>query len=148
MAISSSDIVIFPAAAAAAGCSATATVVDYEDQTDIHSGWRMEYSFLARPAEGWEFVRWDFSLNSSYSNVPASTWTTANPVERRSGGSWYLYEERAYSWNYQYPYQIDAYNYITSLRAVFRRLPTNLILRSAANGQILHGAGDTILHDA
>ena len=138
----STVISISPTAAANAGCAAAAIQLSYQnlapqfptiwDNAETWT-WKLE----ATPARGWTFVEWQLTRDNS-----GSTTSTTNNSNPWSGGS-YLSENEETIANGGGTY----YARITAVTAVFQNNATGLILRSATSGQILHGAGGTILHD-
>lgn len=157
MAVTSSGIIILPQAAATAGCSATATVVQEDDLhelfPEIYIGWWKLYSFSATAARGWVFDHWEQSwdyLDESYGQPTASgsksdtysrsPWSEANYAKDTLNT-----EEE--DWGYITGDRGHWVRTITRLAAVFRSAHTGLILRSATSGAILHGSSNSILRD-
>ena len=151
-------VFVYPPAAVNAGCiatiSRTANVVN--EWGDVY----MAYTAQATAASGWRFVRWEQSY--WYQHALADThpgfqgmgnYSCQFTNAEWSGGSYVYAREGLEEWYIDYTGTSSEYvrpdiRRINSLTAVFARDPTNLILRSASSGAILHGAGDTILHDA
>lgn len=142
---------ISPPAAAQAGCSATATVVD---SWSYGGDWYRAYSFEATAAAGWVFDHWEQTYDYQEGEAGGTVLIGAkcSSVDRtwRSGS---YSQEGTEEWRSDYTSVGPEYvrvdlRTIVGLVAIFRRASTGLILRSAANGQILRGAGGTILRDA
>ena len=142
---------IQPQGAANAGCSATSTLADSYSDTNL---WWKLWEFQAFAAQGWVFDHWEMSYSyqdtvvggasgnftqSSTSNPWSSGAYSQQGTEEWDDASWQSYSGYQHGWRT-----------ITALTAVFRlvHVPTNLILRSPTNGQILRGAAGTILRDA
>ena len=136
-----SAVQILPAGAAEAGCAATFAIIDsYSDS----SGWSNTYRFTASAATGWNFDHWEVTIDRVEEGPGGETGiytynTRANPVEEFESWS---------DWSHIRDYGIWSWT-ITNVVAVFTggTVHTGLILCSATNGEILHGAGANILHD-
>lgn len=138
----STQIVISPAAAANAGCTAAAIQLSYSNLAiDYPQIWERgetwTWKLEATPARGWTFVEWQLSNDNNGST--ASTTSGSNPW---SGGRFLTEEEEVLANGGG-----SSYRHITAVTAVFRNDGDGRILHSPANMQILHGAGGTILHD-
>lgn len=137
-----SAVEILPEGAARAGCAASFALVDsYSDS----SGWYNAYRFNASAAEGWTFDHWEWTVDRVEEGPGGETGvynytSRSNPFEEfESWNDWsHIRDYGIWSWT------------ITNVVAVFTggTVGTGLILRSATGDAILHGAGDTILHDA
>lgn len=144
-------ITISPAAAANAGCTATFELVDsYSSGSD----WWKLWKFTATPAQGWVFDHWEmsYSYQDIVSSGPSGNFTMSNASNPWSTGAYSqegTEEWEDSSWESYSGYRLG-WRTITAVTAVFRlvHVPTNLILRSPTNGQILRGASGTILRDA
>ena len=137
------DITISPSAAADAGCTAI------YDLVDAHTGavdwWKM-WEFTATPAQGWVFDHWVIGHTVSQVGPGGQSYSGNIVVDNNP----YRKEEFYYDYSYIGPGWGVWSDIITAVVAVFKspHVPTNLILRSPTNGQILCGASGTILHDA
>ncbi len=138
------EITISPQAAANAGCTATFALVD---SYTYGSDWGKTWRFTATPAQGWVFDHWEVSQTRSEVG-PGGHSGSSTTVDESNPSGWH--EEYYYDYSYIGPSWGVWSLEISNVVAVFKRphVPTNLILRSAASGQILHGASGTILHDA
>ena len=151
MAISSADIEIYPPAAKAAGCSAAATLVSYDDLGQLYPGylwgWFALYEFAATAAGTWRFDHWEqsWSWTAGADSGSSSGNSTANPW--RQNGSARTLTTTEENDGIVGDGSSTGVRTITSLRAVFDRAATGLILHSPTNLRILHGAGGTILRD-
>ena len=136
-------IAISPPAAANAGCAATFALVDeYTYGTDWSKDWR----FTATPAQGWLFDHWEISKTVTQVG-PGGQSGSSVVVDKNNPSS--IHTEDYADYSYIGPSWGVWSTTITNVVAVFKspHVPTHLILRSAANGQILRGAGGTILRD-
>ena len=156
MAVTSSGIIILPQAAATAGCSATATVVeedDFHELSNLYSGWWKLYSFSAAAARGWVFDHWEQSwdyLDESYGQ-PTDSGSKSGTYSRNpwSEGIYPTADLSTEEEDLGYVTGDRGHwvRTITRLAAVFRSAHTGLILRSATSGAILHGSSNSILRD-